>query len=83
MLCKGSGESEMSTINRCNTHDSVWPVGSDSSENHCIRRPVGSDWSGGVGLACGMKRGIFGQRSAHAVRVKVSKYTMPEKRVSP
>ena len=36
----------------------IGAVGSDWSENHCIRCPVVSDWSGGVGLVCGMKRGI-------------------------
>jgi hypothetical protein len=34
------------------------PVRSHSSEIPCIRCPVVSDWSGGVGLVCGMKRGI-------------------------
>ena len=31
---------------------------SDRSENDCARRPVESDRSGGVGIVCGMKRGI-------------------------
>ena len=31
---------------------------SDWSENDCTLRPAASDWSGGVGLVCGMKRGI-------------------------
>jgi len=34
------------------------PVVSDWSENDCTLRPVVSDWSGGVGLVCGMRRGI-------------------------
>jgi hypothetical protein len=34
------------------------PVASELSENRCPVRPVASDWSGGVGLLCGMKRGI-------------------------
>ena len=34
------------------------PVVSDWSEIDCTLRPVVSDWSGGVGLVCGMKRGI-------------------------
>ena len=34
------------------------PVTSDWSENLRVLRPVVSDWSGGVGLVCGMKRGI-------------------------
>jgi hypothetical protein len=36
----------------------IGPVMSDSSENHSIPCPVLSDSSGGVGLVCGMKRGI-------------------------
>jgi hypothetical protein len=35
------------------------PVVSDSSENRWVLRPVVSDWSGGVGVVCGMKRGII------------------------
>ena len=31
---------------------------SDWSENDWTLRPVVSDWSGGVGMVCGMKRGI-------------------------
>jgi hypothetical protein len=38
------------------------PVASDWSEIHCIDCPVASDWSGGVGLVCGMKRGISGPK---------------------
>jgi hypothetical protein len=34
-------------------------VVSDSSEFHCTVCPVESVWSGGVGLVCGMKRGIY------------------------
>ena len=34
------------------------PVVSDWSENDCTLRPVVSDSSGGVGMVCGMKRGI-------------------------
>ena len=34
------------------------PVASDLSENDCALRPVASDWSGSVGMVCGMKRGI-------------------------
>jgi len=36
------------------------PVTSDWSEKLRVHRPVVSDWSGGVGLVCGMKRGIWG-----------------------
>jgi hypothetical protein len=35
------------------------PVASDWSEISWNVCPVVSDWSGGVGLVCGMKRGIF------------------------
>ena len=58
-------------------------MASDWAENRLLFCPVVSDWSGGVGLVCGMKRGIFGQHSTHAVRVRVSKYSMSERRVSP
>jgi len=34
------------------------PVVSDWSENDCTLRLVVSDLSGGVGVVCGMKRGI-------------------------
>jgi hypothetical protein len=34
------------------------PLTSDSSENRWTLRPVVSDSSNGVGLVCGMKRGI-------------------------
>ena len=34
------------------------PVVLDSSGNRWVLRPVVSDWSGGVGLVCGMKCGI-------------------------
>jgi hypothetical protein len=34
------------------------PVTLESSGNHCIPCPVMSDSSGGVGLVCGIKRGI-------------------------
>ena len=42
------------------------PVRSDSSEFHCTHRPEVSDSSGGVGLVCGMKRGIFKMNSLRA-----------------
>jgi hypothetical protein len=35
------------------------PVASDWSEKVKIPRPVASVWSGGVGLVCGMRRGIL------------------------
>ena len=34
------------------------PAASESSEILCIDCPVTSDWSGGVGFVCGLKRGI-------------------------
>ena len=37
------------------------PVASDWSENLRLLRPVVSVWSGGVGLVCGMKRGILSE----------------------
>ena len=40
------------------------PVVSDSSEIHCNCCPVVSDSSGGVGLVCGMKRGISSPEQA-------------------
>jgi hypothetical protein len=40
-------------------------VVSDSSEFHGNRCPVVSDWSGGVGLVCGMKRGIIDAATTH------------------
>ena len=44
------------------------PVMSDWSDNLRVLRPVTSDWSGGVGWVCGMKRGISG---ANLGRVQV------------
>jgi hypothetical protein len=46
------------------------PVKSIWSENLCELRPVVSDLSGGVGLVCGMKRGIL--CSSRAVKGFVS-----------
>ena len=50
----------------------IGPVVSDSSGFHCNRCPVASDWSGGVGLVCGMKRGIY---SHHPVAKLTRAYT--------
>jgi len=36
----------------------IGPIVSDMSETVYKLRPVVSVWSGGVGLVCGMKRGI-------------------------
>ena len=48
------------------------PVTSDSSENRWILRPVVSDSSNGVGLVCGMKRGIDRVDSGpHGVQLEV------------
>jgi hypothetical protein len=44
------------------------PVRSDSSETLSVLRPVVSVWSGGVGLVCGIKRGI--SRMICLVRVR-------------
>jgi hypothetical protein len=35
------------------------PVTSEWSDNRCVFRPAVSDWSGRVGLICGLKRGIL------------------------
>ena len=43
-------------------------VASDSSEIDRIPCPVVSVWSGGVGLVCGMKRGI----SAQGTRIDIT-----------
>jgi hypothetical protein len=39
-------------------HGRTSPNGSDWSDIDWVRRPMVSYWSGGVGLVCGMKRGI-------------------------
>jgi len=41
------------------------PVVSDWSEILRVLRPVVSDWSGGVGIVCGMKRGITEVELSH------------------
>ena len=50
------------------------PVVSVWSENDCTLRPVVSDRSGGVGMVCGMKRGIS-EVDLSRVRVQIGEPT--------